>query len=66
MHEIDEEVGMVHDVSYMDGHIQKIQSYLPMEMEIEEGEINPCQSGYIMIGFKDKEGRQVPNCVPEK
>jgi hypothetical protein len=66
MHEIDEEVGMVHDVSYMDGHIQKIQSYLPMEMEIEEGEVNPCQSGYIMIGFKDKDGRQVPNCVPEK
>jgi len=66
MHEIDEEVGMVHDVSYMDGHIQKIQSYLPMEMEIEEGEVNPCQSGYIMIGFKDKDGKKVPNCVPEK
>jgi hypothetical protein len=27
---------------------------------------NPCQDGYIMIGMKDKDGRQVPNCVPEK
>ena len=66
MHEIDEEVGMMHDVSYMDGHIVKIQSYLKTEMAIEEGDVNPCQSGYIMIGFKDKDGRRVPNCVPEK
>jgi hypothetical protein len=28
MHEIDEEVGMVHDVSFMDGHIEKIKSYV--------------------------------------
>ena len=28
MHEIDELVGMKHDVSYMDGHIVKIRSYL--------------------------------------
>jgi hypothetical protein len=26
--EIDEELDMDHDVSYMDGHIEKIQSYL--------------------------------------
>jgi hypothetical protein len=39
---------------------------LQTELEIEEGDVNPCQSGYIMIGFKDKDGRQVPNCVPEK
>ena len=66
MSEIDEIVGMQHDVSFMDGHIEKIKSYMPTELEIEEGEVNPCQSGYIMIGFKDKDGRQVPNCVPEK
>jgi hypothetical protein len=28
MREIDEEVGMVHDVSFMDGHIEKIKSFL--------------------------------------
>jgi hypothetical protein len=29
MHEIDEEVGMIHDVSYMDNHIETIRSYTP-------------------------------------
>lgn len=28
IHEIDEEVGMVHDVSYMEGHLDKISSFL--------------------------------------
>ena len=28
IHEIDEEVGMVHDVSYMDGHIEKVREYV--------------------------------------
>ena len=27
---------------------------------------NPCQSGYIAIGTKIKDGREVPNCVPEE
>jgi len=66
MAEIDEIVGMKHDVSFMDGHIEKIKEYLPTQMAIEEGDVNPCQSGYVMIGFKDKDGRQVPNCVPEE
>ena len=26
----------------------------------------PCWSGYEMIGMKEKNGRQVPNCVPKK
>jgi hypothetical protein len=26
----------------------------------------PCQKGYEMIGFKMKNGRRVPNCVPEE
>ena len=26
----------------------------------------PCQAGYEMIGFKMKNGRRVPNCVPIK
>ena len=27
---------------------------------------NPCWKGYEMIGTKVKDGRTVPNCVPEK
>ena len=34
MHEIDEEVGMTHDVSYMDNHIEVIKSYLQEEFEL--------------------------------
>jgi len=26
---------------------------------------NPCQKGYVQVGMKDKDGVQVPNCVPE-
>lgn len=32
--EIDEETGMVHDVSFMDGHIEKIKSYVEMEDDL--------------------------------
>ena len=33
------------------------------ELEFEQG---PCQDGYVQIGMKDKDGRMVPNCVPEE
>ena len=29
-------------------------------------EKDPCWKGYEMIGMKDKDGRKVPNCVPEQ
>lgn len=35
---------------------------LATEQELKE----PCQAGYEMIGFKIKNGRKVPNCVPIK
>lgn len=28
-------------------------------------EDDPCWSGYRMVGMKDQDGKQVPNCVPE-
>ena len=34
IHEIDEETGMVHDVSFMDGHIEKIRIYVDMEDDL--------------------------------
>jgi hypothetical protein len=60
MREIDELVGMSHDVSYMDGHIMKIQSLL-LENFLYE---NPCEDGWVAYGTKEKNGRTVPNCVP--
>jgi hypothetical protein len=60
---IDNELGMLHDVSYMDGHLEKIGSLVKENME-DEG---PCWEGYEMIGMKtNADGRQVPNCVPIK
>ncbi len=28
-------------------------------------ENNPCWKGYEPIGMKDKDGKEVPNCVPK-
>jgi hypothetical protein len=53
IHEIDEIVGMVHDVEYMNGHIEKIYSYMVDETEM----------GYdvsTIIGYKD------PGIYPKK
>lgn len=27
---------------------------------------DPCWKGYKQVGMKDKNGKQVPNCVPEE
>ena len=34
------------------------------ELSDIELDVNPCQEGYEMVGFKTKDGRKVPNCVP--
>lgn len=39
--------------------------YMPCETHEQELK-KPCQAGYEMIGFKMKNGRRVPNCVPIK
>jgi hypothetical protein len=26
----------------------------------------PCWDGYVQVGFKTKNGKKVPNCVPEE
>ena len=37
------------------------------ELDLLETDLKePCQAGYEMIGFKMKNGRRVPNCVPIK
>ena len=35
------------------------------ELSDVELDVNPCQEGYEMVGFKTKNGRKVPNCVPK-
>ena len=34
------------------------------ETPIEASADNPCWDGYVQIGMKEKDGKQVPNCVP--
>jgi hypothetical protein len=71
---IDGEVGMKHDVKYMDGHIEKIKSYIGEEMgdnlliePVEFADLeDACWEGYEPIGTKEIDGREVPNCVPIK
>lgn len=31
---------------------------------LEKGEDDPCWSGYVQVGTKIVDGREVPNCVP--
>lgn len=33
---------------------------------LEEVRKDPCWKGYKQIGMKDKDGKKVPNCVPEE
>ena len=35
-------------------------------LKIQEKEKNPCWDGYEMIGMKNKNNKEVPNCVPVK
>lgn len=32
----------------------------------ENKDENPCWDGYEMVGMKEKDGKEVPNCVPKK
>lgn len=63
IHEIDEETGMIHDVSFMDRHIDLIRSGMEYEMGLEDA----CWEGYEPYGLKPgPDGKLVPNCVPIK
>ena len=43
-----------------------ISSSYPGEVAEEMITPNPCQEGYVAIGTKQKDGREVPNCVPNE
>jgi hypothetical protein len=38
---------------------------VPLDLPFIEEDKNPCWAGYVMVGMKDKDGKKVPNCVPE-
>ena len=46
------------------GEQPSITSSYPGEVAEEMITPNPCQEGYVAIGTKTKDGREVPNCVP--
>jgi hypothetical protein len=54
IHEIDEETEMIHDVSYMDGHIEKIASYLKQDMESTVIICKKCEHEWDMKDGGDK------------
>jgi len=45
-------------------YITTVRDYLQSKEELGEA-VNPCWSGYKMIGMKNKGAKKVPNCVPE-
>jgi len=48
------------------GEQPSINSSYPGEVAEEMITPNPCQEGYVAIGTKTKDGREVPNCVPNE
>ena len=36
-----------------------------VKMDVQKEAADPCWKGYQMVGMKDKNGKKVPNCVPE-
>lgn len=50
------------------GKIGKRNAKKVMKLEAKEmkPEDNPCWDDYEMVGFKKKNGKKVPNCVPKK
>ena len=45
----------------------KFEQIIKLKMsQFEKKMENPCQPGYVAYGTKMKDGREVPNCVPEK
>jgi len=63
IHEIDEEVGMIHDVSFMDGHIEKIKSYVKEDLGYDVGSL-PSYVDQIQTG-KTKQNFESYNDYPE-
>lgn len=52
-------------IKITESQLKNLKVFLMKEVtEITEDE-NPCWDGYEQIGMKEKDGKQVPNCVPK-
>ena len=59
--------------AWIQDHIAKAESYISQATNNyheygnsnEVNEAGPCWKGYKQVGMKNKNGREVPNCVPE-
>jgi hypothetical protein len=61
--------------AWIQDHISKAENYISQassnyheygQNESRIAEDSPCWKGYKQVGMKDKNGRQVPNCVPNE
>jgi len=51
--------------AYPNAPVAKIAEYI--RSVAEEGDLDKaCWKGYKAVGMKDKDGKKVPNCVPEE
>lgn len=76
--ETDVNLDVEKDVETPEGEVSEIQIYENNNLFVEPkknnmfqpgsndilDEVKPCWSGYKQVGMKDKNGKQVPNCVP--
>ncbi len=60
----DEYLEKIEEEAYLKGNILFRKWTDSINNAILEDE-NPCWDGYVMVGMKEKDGKQVPNCVPE-
>lgn len=44
---------------------KKLKKIVREEIKNVVKEEDPCWDGYTMVGMKEKNGKKVPNCVPE-
>ncbi len=44
----------------------ELEDIVSMVIKEEKANPNPCWKGYEMVGMKEKNGKEVPNCVPVK
>lgn len=45
--------------------MESLKTFEEFISELKKSEDDPCWDGYVQLGMKDKDGRQVPNCVPK-
>ena len=50
--------------SGIDVYLAEAKKHKVKEQDLEKGADDPCWDGYVQVGTKMKDGKEVPNCVP--